>query len=107
MLEFIGMLEFMGVAVLSAAGWLISLGCPRSAARRHLILCATLAACLLLPAVFKLRAATGWTLLAIPDSGEGGLDDNPLPIHQRAADSPDGADGRHLLRSPRRVHAGR
>ena len=55
----------------------------------------------------RIKLLTGWTLLAIPDSGEGGLDDNPLPIHQRAADSPDGADGRHLLRSPRRVHAGR
>ncbi len=83
------MLEFMGVAVLSAAGWLISLGCPRSAARRHVVLCATLASCLLLPAVLNLRAATGWTWLAIPDSrATGGMNDNLRPKPTRAIDPP-------------------
>jgi hypothetical protein len=81
------MLEFLGVAVLSATGWLISLGCSRSAARRHFVLCATLASCLLLPAVLILRAATGWTLLAIPGSSENGAQtDFPPPLYQRAGD---------------------
>lgn len=81
------MLELLGVAVLSLAGWLISLAHPRSAALRHLVLCATLASCLLLPAVLKFRTATGWTWLTIPGSdGTGGLNDDSHPIPPRAGD---------------------
>lgn len=82
------MLELIGALLLSAAGWLVSRCCPRSAARRHLVLCATLAACLLLPAVLNLRAATDWTLLAIPGAGgERALRQNSSSMLQLAADA--------------------
>lgn len=62
------MTVLLSVALLSAAGWLVSLMFPRSAARRHLILTATLAACLALPVVMSVRSNTGWTLAALPGS---------------------------------------
>lgn len=62
------MVVLMGVALVSTAGWIISLICPRSAARRHLILTTALVTCLLLPLVLKIRSEMGWTLLQIPGS---------------------------------------
>jgi Zn-dependent protease with chaperone function len=59
------MVELIGVACVSTAGWLISLGCSRSAARRHLVLMSALAACLLLPVALHVRAETEWTLLSL------------------------------------------
>ncbi len=57
------MLEFISVTLVSAAGWLISLRFPYSAARRHLILTSALGACLLLPMALIVRSGTSWTLL--------------------------------------------
>jgi hypothetical protein len=57
---------FIGVALASTIGWLISLALPRSAARRHLVLTTALAACLLWPIACGVRWGTRWTLVAIP-----------------------------------------
>jgi beta-lactamase regulating signal transducer with metallopeptidase domain len=57
---------FIGVALASTIGWLISLALPRSAARRHLVLTTALTACLLWPIASGVRWGTRWTLLAIP-----------------------------------------
>ena len=65
------MVILIGVALVSAAGWLISLGYPRSAARRHLVLSMTLALCYLLPIGVGVRSGTNWTLLAIRTSPSG------------------------------------
>lgn len=81
------MLELMGIFVLSASGWLISLSFPRSAARRHLVLCATLAGCLLVPVVLNLRAVTNWKLLVIrSSSGDGGMDSHVRSMHPSSSD---------------------
>jgi Zn-dependent protease with chaperone function len=56
-------LELISVTLVSAAGWLISLSSPHSAARRHLILTSALGACLLLPMALIVRAGTSSTLL--------------------------------------------
>ena len=55
-------------ALVSTAGWMISLAFPSSAARRHLILSTALAACLLLPVAAGVRSGTDWTLVAISRS---------------------------------------
>jgi len=64
------MLVLIGVAFLSTAGWLISLFCRRSAARRHLVLSTALAGCLLLPIAIGVRAGTNWTMLTLPEWNE-------------------------------------
>ncbi len=62
------MVVFLGAALISTAGWMLSLMSPRSAARRHLVLTTSLAACALLPLAAGVRWRTNWTLLAVPSS---------------------------------------
>lgn len=67
------MVIFFGVMLISTAGWMVSLLSPRSAARRHLVLIAALAACALLPLAAGVRWGTRWTLVAVssrPGQGE-------------------------------------
>src|SRR3954471_11552752 len=65
------MVELIGVAFISSAGWLIALVSRRSAALRHLVLLSSLVACLLLPVLIAVRARTNWKVVAIPAPASG------------------------------------
>ena len=87
------MWEILGVFLLSTIGLLLALVYPRSAPRRHLVLCTTLAVCLIFPALVHLRRGTNWTWLAIPYSNpvesQNAADFSleHLPVHQNDSTS--------------------
>jgi beta-lactamase regulating signal transducer with metallopeptidase domain len=82
------MFVIAAVALVSAAGWLISLAFRRSAARRYLVLSATLAACLVLPAACGVRMGTDWTLLAIPSQALGSASNPSEPMGREPSADP-------------------
>ena len=85
----IAMLILVGVTLVSTLGWLVGLCCSRSAARRHLVLSSTLAACLLLPMAMSVRSNTDWTLLAVRTEVQAGGSEATAAIPPIAGSSPE------------------